>query len=124
MANYTDDMPNRHDISTPTDEHAQLAVETFRMLADPTRLKILWILLQQEANVTTLTHLVEASAPAVSQHLAKLRLAGLVESRREGTFVYYCATSAHVRRLLTEALSHAEHITGEVDGADRHAYKG
>lgn len=107
----------------PTDEHAQLAVDTFRMLADPTRLKILWILLQGEANVSALCHHTGASAPAVSQHLAKLRLAGLVSSRREGTYIYYDATSAHVHRLLTEALSHAEHVTGEVTGDDPHTYK-
>ena len=117
-------MPHVHARSVPTDEHAQLAVEIFRMLADPTRLKILWILLQGEANVSALCQHAGASASAVSQHLAKLRLAGLVSSRREGTFIYYSATGAHVRRLLTEALSHAEHVTGEVTGTDPHTYEG
>lgn len=93
------------------------------MLADPTRLKLLWLLLHHESNVTTLAATVGASAPAVSQHLSKLRLAGLVESRREGTFIYYSATSAHVRRLLTEALAHAEHVTGEARGSDPHSYE-
>ena len=115
-------MPDAAALSVPTDEHARLAVDTFRMLADPTRLKLLWILLQGEANVSELCHHTGASAPAVSQHLAKLRLAGLVSSRREGTFVYYAATSAHVRRLLTEALSHSEHVAGEVTGAEPHTY--
>lgn len=115
-------MPDVRARSVPTDEHAQLAVDTFRMLADPTRLKILWILLQGEANVSALCQEAGASAPAVSQHLAKLRLAGLVTSRRAGTFIYYNATSAHVRRLLTEALSYAEHVAGEVTGAEPHTY--
>ncbi|GGK77394.1 ArsR/SmtB family transcription factor [Ornithinimicrobium pekingense] len=115
-------MPDVRAPSVPTDEHARLAVDTFRMLADPTRLKVLWILLQGEAHVSALCQHTGASAPAVSQHLAKLRLAGLVSSRREGTFVYYSAASAHVRRLLTEALSHAEHVGGEVTGADPHTY--
>lgn len=115
-------MPDVRASSVPTDEHAQLAVDTFRMLADPTRLKILWLLLQGEANVSTLCQQTGASAPAVSQHLAKLRLAGFVTGRREGTFIYYSATSAHVRRLLTEALSHAEHVAGEVTGTEPHTY--
>ena len=115
-------MPDVRARSVPKDEHAQLAVDTFRMLADPTRLKILWVLLQGEANVSALCQHTGASAPAVSQHLAKLRLAGLVSSRREGTYIYYSATSAHVRRLLTEALSHAEHVSGEVTGTDPHTY--
>ncbi|MFG3600828.1 hypothetical protein [Micromonospora chersina] len=43
------------------------------------------------------------------EHLAKLRLAGLVKGRREGTFVHYSAADSHVRALLAEALFHADH---------------
>lgn len=82
------------------------------MLSDATRVKILWALFQGESSVNALAELVGAAPTAVSQHLAKLRLAGLVESRRQGTFAYYWATDTHVNRLLAEALSHAEHITG------------
>ncbi|MGX5358085.1 ArsR/SmtB family transcription factor [Kocuria sp. KH4] len=96
----------------PDDEHARIAAETFRMLSDPTRVKILWALFQGESSVNALAALVGAAPTAVSQHLAKLRLAGLVESRRQGTFAYYWATDPHVERLLSEALSHAEHRTG------------
>lgn len=96
----------------PDDDHARIAAETFRMLSDATRVKILWALFQGESSVNALAELVGAAPTAVSQHLSKLRLAGLVDSRREGTFAYYSATDAHVNRLLAEALSHAEHITG------------
>lgn len=97
------------DFSMPAEEDAQLAAEAFRLLADPTRIKILWALLQGESSVACLGELVGANPTVVSQHLAKLRLAGLVKGRREGTFVYYKAADVHVRRLLAEALSHAEH---------------
>lgn len=107
-------MPQFHDPpEIPSDAQTHIAVDTFRMLADPTRLKILWLLFQGEANVSTLSERVQAAIPAVSQHLAKLRLAGLVTSRREGTYVYYSAGSSHVESLLREALSHADHITGD-----------
>lgn len=96
----------------PDDEHAQIAAITFRMLADPTRVKILWALFQAESSVNALAEAVGATPAAVSQHLAKLRLAGFVESRKEGTFAYYRASDAHVRSLLQETLSHAEHVTG------------
>lgn len=86
--------------------------ESFRLLSDATRVKILWVLLQGESSVSSLAELVHASPTAVSQHLAKLRLAQLVESRREGNFIYYCARDEHVRQLLAEGLSHAEHISG------------
>lgn len=47
---------------------------------------------------------------AISQHLAKLRLAGLVNGRREGTFVYYSAVTEHAAELLNQALFHADHV--------------
>jgi DNA-binding transcriptional ArsR family regulator len=93
----------------PNEEQVHLAAESFRLLSDPTRMKILWALLQGESSVACLAELVGAAPTAVSQHLAKLRLAGLVKGRREGTFVYYSAADVHVRRLLDEALFHADH---------------
>lgn len=106
LANVHSDLP---DFSMPNEEQANLAAETFRMLADATRVKLLWALLQGESSVTCLAELVAASPTAVSQHLAKLRLARLVTTRREGTFVFYSAADVHVRRLLDEALHHADH---------------
>jgi DNA-binding transcriptional ArsR family regulator len=97
------------DFHMPNDEQVHLAAEGFRLLADPTRIKILWALLQGESSVACLADLVSAAPTAVSQHLAKLRLAGLVRGRREGTFVYYSAADVHVRALLAEALFHADH---------------
>ena len=93
----------------PNDEQVHLAAEGFRLLADPTRIKILWALLQGESSVTCLAELVGAAPTAVSQHLAKLRLAGLVKGRREGTYVHYSAADTHVRAVLAEALFHADH---------------
>jgi DNA-binding transcriptional ArsR family regulator len=101
-----DELP---DFSMPNEEQVNLAAESFRMLADATRVKLLWALLQGESSVACLAELVGASPTAVSQHLAKLRLARLVKSRRDGTFVYYSAADVHVRKLLDEALFHADH---------------
>ncbi|MBP2380093.1 ArsR/SmtB family transcription factor [Brachybacterium sacelli] len=108
--------------AVPDEEHAQIAASTFRMLSDPTRVKILWLLFREESSVNALAESVGAPSAAVSQHLAKLRLAGLVQSRKEGTFAYYRASDAHVRRLLVETLSHAEHVTGAAEAADPHSY--
>lgn len=95
------------DFQMPHEEQVHLAAESLRMLADPTRIKILWALLQGESTVACLAELAGTSPTAVSQHLAKLRLAGLVTGRREGTYVHYSATDEHVQRLLAEALFHA-----------------
>ena len=94
----------------PTEEQVTLAVDTFKLLADPTRLRILWALLHGEHSVNNLADHVGASSAAVSQHLAKLRLARLVKTRREGTYVFYLAENDHVRRLVEEALFHADHV--------------
>ena len=114
-----DDLP---DLSMPSDQQVRLAVEAFRMLAEPTRIKILWALLQGESSVTCLAELVGASPTTVSQHLAKLRLAGLVQGRRDGTFIYYGAADAHVRALLAEALFHADHTGRGIGDAHGHEH--
>ncbi|WP_424534516.1 ArsR/SmtB family transcription factor [Sphaerisporangium viridialbum] len=106
------------DFDMPNEEQVHLAAESFRLLSDPTRIKILWALLQGESNVACLAELADAAPTAVSQHLAKLRLAGLVKGRREGTFVYYSAADEHVRRLLTQGLYHADHIDSDIERDD------
>lgn len=88
----------------PAEEAVQRAAASLRLLGDPTRVKVLWALLQGESSVTCLAELVNATPTAVSQHLAKLRLAGLVRPRRDGAFVYYVAADNGVQRILTEAL--------------------
>lgn len=90
----------------PETEQVDRATAALRMLSDPTRFRILWCLLRGESSVACLADLVGASTTAVSQHLAKLRLAGLVTPRREGSFIYYQADD-HVRQLVDDALAHA-----------------
>ncbi|MGW1028522.1 ArsR/SmtB family transcription factor [Streptomyces sp. NPDC002577] len=115
-------MSVRESVSSASDAHlhapdsARLAeaTEVFTMLSDATRLHVLWLLAQGESDVGSLTERCEASRTAVSQHLAKLRLAGLVETRREGRHIYYSLSDGHLRRLVMEALSHADHrVTGK-----------
>jgi DNA-binding transcriptional ArsR family regulator len=60
------------------------AAAAFGLLASPARLHIVWALAQGESDVTGLAERVGGALPAVSQHLTKLKLAGLVRSRREG----------------------------------------
>ncbi|MGV9612183.1 ArsR/SmtB family transcription factor [Nocardia xishanensis] len=94
--------------------HLEAATATFRMLSDSTRLHILWLLADGEADVSALTEACGASRTAVSQHLAKLRFTGMVETRREGRHVIYRIRDGHLARLVREGLNHADHIvTGE-----------
>ncbi|MGW5582623.1 ArsR/SmtB family transcription factor [Streptomyces sp. NPDC003857] len=110
-------MPAREPLPTASDTHLRVpdsarlaeATEVFAMLSDTTRLHLLWLLAQGEADVGSLAERCAASRTGVSQHLAKLRLAGMVETRREGRHVYYSLRDGHLRRLVMEALSHADH---------------
>ncbi|MDT5091190.1 MAG: hypothetical protein QOH60_553 [Mycobacterium sp.] len=79
------------------------------MLADATRIQILWALADGEHSVNELADRVAKPAPSVSQHLAKLRMGRLVRTRREGTQVIYRLENDHVRQLVTDAVFNAEH---------------
>jgi DNA-binding transcriptional ArsR family regulator len=98
----------------PSEDEIQSAVGMLKLLGDETRLRIIWALLDGEHSVNELAELVGAQAAGVSQHLAKLRLARLVRTRRDGTRIIYVADDAHVRRLVEEVLSHADHVTRTV----------
>lgn len=97
----------------PEDDRVQISVGTLKLLADPTRLRILWALLHGEHAVGALAEHVGANSSAVSQHLAKLRLGRLVTTRREGTRIYYLADNPHLRRLVEEILFHSDHLLEE-----------
>ncbi|MFE7569125.1 ArsR/SmtB family transcription factor [Streptomyces sp. NPDC057539] len=115
-------MPGSAEPSTASDAHQHTpgvrelaaAASVFSLLADPTRLHLVWLLTRGESDVTALAEACGAARPAVSQHLAKLRLAELVRARKDGRHVVYTLTDGHLRRLVVEAISHANHqVTGE-----------
>jgi len=102
----------------PDSEYVELAVEVFAMLADATRVRIILALRDSgELSVGHLADLVDKSAAAVSQHLAKLRLARMVTTRQDGTRVFYALADEHAPQLVTAAILQAEHSLG---GTPRH----
>ncbi len=94
-------------------------VEVFRMLADATRVQVLWALVGREMSVNDLATHIGKPAPSVSQHLAKLRMARLVRTRREGTTIYYNLDNDHIAQLVTDAVYNAEHAGPGVPGHHR-----
>ncbi|WP_327092335.1 metalloregulator ArsR/SmtB family transcription factor [Nonomuraea sp. NBC_01738] len=99
-------------------ERLEVAAAVLALLADRTRLALLVRLAQGEADVTTLTEASGAARPSVSQHLAKLRLAGLVATRKEGRRIVYSLRHGHLRRLVGEALNVADHQIGALPPHD------
>jgi DNA-binding transcriptional ArsR family regulator len=98
------------DAQEPADrERLAVAADVLGLLADRTRLALLRRLADSEADVTTLTEVCGATRTSVSQHLARLRLAGLVTTRKDGRRVIYTLRHGHLRRLVAEALNVADH---------------
>jgi len=80
--------------------------QVFKLLSDETRLRILFYLAQNnELHVTDLCNRLNQSQPAVSHHLALLRVSGLIESRREGKHNFYSVRTDHFGELLAGLLS-------------------
>jgi len=79
------------------------------MLADATRVQVLWSLTNREMSVNELAEHVGKPAPSVSQHLAKLRMARLVRTRRDGTTIFYSLENDHIRQLVVDAVFNDEH---------------
>lgn len=103
-------------VSLPTEEQVRTAVTAFAMLAEPTRLRLLWLVSAEELDVSSLAARTGVSVASASAHLAKLRLAGLVRTTRAGRRVLYRARDRHVRTLIVEALFHADHqVAGLAD---------
>jgi DNA-binding transcriptional ArsR family regulator len=90
--------------------HLLLIVETFEALADPTRARILYALIQQPLCVRDLAILVGVSESAVSHQLRFLRNRRLVKPRRAGNVIYYAVDDHHVAALFKEADYHIDHI--------------
>jgi len=98
----------------PESSFVELAVEVFAMLADATRVRIILALRDDELSVNHLADIVDKSPAAVSQHLAKLRLARIVAARQEGTRVFYRLANEHAQQLVTDAIFQVEHALGGV----------
>ena len=96
----------------PLDRMATL----FQALGDPTRLRILGLLLTGEVCVCHIHESLRIPQPKASRHLAYLRRSGLVDTRREGLWVYYRLIDAAdpvvgtIRHTVTETLGHLESV--------------
>lgn len=84
--------------------------ETFKLLGDPTRIRIAYALSKEELCVCDLANLVGASQSAVSHSLRALRQMKLVAFRKEGKVAYYRLDDDHIAHLLEEGFGHIEEL--------------
>jgi ArsR family transcriptional regulator, lead/cadmium/zinc/bismuth-responsive transcriptional repressor len=103
----------------PSEAHLATIYETFQVLANVTRLRILYALLEQSLCVRDIAIVVGVSESAVSHQLRHLRDQRIVKTRREKNVIYYTLDDQHVAALLREADFHADHIQ---QGLQDHPY--
>ncbi len=105
IANVMEPVPTKQRGPIPelSDQLEKDLVQVFKLLSDETRLRVLMYLAREgELHVTALCDKLGQSQPAVSHHLALLRVAGLIEARRDGKHNFYSVRTKHFHRLMTE----------------------
>jgi len=100
--------------------HVADPVATFQAISDPTRLRLLRLLVREELNVQELVAILELRQPSVSRHLAVLRDAGWIAQRREGTWSWYRAIpagrfggGADLQRAVAQAAERIDQAAGD-----------
>ncbi|HTT28291.1 MAG TPA: metalloregulator ArsR/SmtB family transcription factor [Solirubrobacteraceae bacterium] len=100
----------QEDLTLLSSETARSVAETMAALATPSRVRILSRLGVSACSVGELARDLEIAQPAVSQQLRVLRHLRLVVGERDGRQMIYALHDDHVRSLLSEAISHTEHL--------------
>lgn len=93
----------------PEEEYMDILTEFFKIFADKSRLKILWLLDKHELCVCDIACLLNMTKSAVSHQIKTLRTANLVRSRRAGKEVYYKLSDNHIAQIFETALCHIDH---------------
>lgn len=96
------------------DQVVELA-ETFRLMSDPTRLRIILACLDAPAAVGDMADRLGISDSLVSHHLRLLRAARLLQADRRGRQVFYAVGDHHVRSMLTDMTDHVAEIEPEAE---------
>lgn len=90
----------------PDDETLLRLSDLFKIFGDGTRIRILYVLFEEEVCVCDLARLLGMTQSAVSHQLRILRNARLIKARRDGKTVFYSLADDHVRTLLSQGMEH------------------
>ena len=88
----------------PSDEACHRVADTFQLISDSTRLKILWLLCHSEECVCNIAAAIDMSAPAVSHHLRVLKQSGLISNRRVGKEIHHTLADTEEARLVHKTI--------------------
>ncbi len=92
----------------PPEEELKDLGDFFKVFGDPTRLKILYVLLCSEMCVYDIANLLGMSQSAISHQLRVLKQMDLVKNRREGKTIFYAPADSHIVTILSQGLDHIE----------------
>ena len=95
----------------PGPEAFQIVADLFKQMGDLSRVRIFWLLCHCEECVINISSLMEMSSPAVSHHLKRLKMTGLIISRRDGKEVYYKAADTVQAQMLHHMIEQAIEIS-------------
>ena len=100
------DIVEKVNADMPDEEILYDLAELFKLFADSTRIKILYVLFASELCVCDIAQLLNMSQSAISHQLRALKQAKLVRYRREGKQVFYSLADGHVRTILGQGMEH------------------
>ncbi len=96
-----------HPLTRPeSDEDVERLADLFRLMGDPTRLRIILTCLHQPISVGDIARQLELSSSLVSHHLRLLRAARVLRSERRGKQIFYSAADAHIECVIDDMVSH------------------
>lgn len=98
-------MPNKK----PSISEIQQVSQLYKVLSEPTRVRILTFLAKEELNVSAIVEKIGLEQSAVSHQLKMLREANLVSTRKEGKGVFYSLSDQHVIDILSQSFEHIRH---------------
>ena len=94
----------------PDEESLYDLADFFKVFADSTRIKILYVLLCSEMCVCDLAQILNMTQSAISHQLRTLKQMDLVRNRREGKTIYYSLNDDHVATIMSQGLEHVAHV--------------
>lgn len=103
-----EDIVEKVKTSMPDEEELYDLSELYKVFADSTRIKILYVLFESEMCVCDIAQLLEMSQSAISHQLRVLKQSKLVKFRRDGKTVFYSLADDHVRTIINQGIEHIE----------------
>ena len=102
------DIIDKVNTNMPDEELLYDLADFFKVFADSTRIKILYVLMQSEMCVCDITQLLNATQSAISHQLRTLKQMKLVKFRREGKTIFYSLSDGHIKKILSQGIEHIE----------------